>query len=98
MIFIEKQKKHNNCLWASLVYRFRYDSKNTRLRKYHEDNKIISKQRDYSNKDNVLIMNAHYDLGQIYLSRSSNYSKSIEYFSIILNTLSFLLKYYFLKI
>ena len=36
-------------------------------------------------KNKALILNSYYDLGQIYLSRSSDYSKSIEYFSIILN-------------
>ena len=43
-------------------------------------NEIISNCRD-----KALILNSYYDLGQIYLSRSSNYDKSIEYFQLILN-------------
>ena len=38
-----------------------------------------------NSKNKALILNSYYDLGQIYLSRSSDYSKSIEYFSFILN-------------
>ena len=36
-------------------------------------------------KDKALILNSYYDLGQIYLARSSDYDKSIEYFQFILN-------------
>ena len=51
-------------------------------------NEIISNCRD-----KALILNSYYDLGQIYLSRSSNYDKSIEYFQFILtNTFSYKLK------
>ena len=49
--------------------------------------KIISKQRDYSDKDNALIMNAHYDLGQIYLTRAFNYDLAITHFEYIFNNI-----------
>ena len=46
-----------------------------------------------NSKDKALILNSYYDLGQIYLSRSSDYDKSIEYFQFILNnTFSYKLK------
>ena len=48
---------------------------------------IIAKQRDYSDKDNALIMNAHYDLGQIYLSRAFNYDLAIIHFEYIFNNI-----------
>ena len=38
-----------------------------------------------SSKNRGLILNSYYDLGQIYLSRSSDYDKSIEYFNFISN-------------
>ena len=38
-----------------------------------------------NSKDKGLILNSYYDLAQIYLSRSSDYDKSIEYFEFILN-------------
>ena len=38
-----------------------------------------------SSKDKALILNSYYDLAQIYLSRSSDYNKSIEYFQVIIN-------------
>ena len=38
-------------------------------------NKIINKQRTYQKSDGILIMNAYYDLGQIYLSRSIDLKK-----------------------
>ena len=38
-----------------------------------------------TNKNNLLIMNAHYDLGQIYLSRALNYDKAISHFEYIFN-------------
>ena len=44
-------------------------------------NYVISNSR---HKD--LVLNSYYDLGQIYLSRSSDYSKALEYFLVILNT------------
>ena len=47
--------------------------------------KIISKTRSYNDKDNVLIMNSHYDLGQIYLSRALNYEIAITHFEYIYN-------------
>ena len=34
---------------------------------------VVSKQRTYQKKDDILIMNARYDLGQIYLSRIFNF-------------------------
>tara|TARA_B100001540_G_C15651937_1_gene571485 strand:+ start:211 stop:765 length:555 start_codon:yes stop_codon:yes gene_type:complete len=39
-----------------------------------------------SSKNRGLILNSYYDLGQIYLSRSSDYDKSIEYFNFIFNS------------
>ena len=45
-------------------------------------NKIINKQRTYQKSDDILIMNAYYDLGQIYLSRSIDYEKASSYFEI----------------
>ena len=50
-------------------------------------NEIISKQRDYSDRDNNLIMNAHYDLGQIYLTRAFNYDLAINHFEYIFNNI-----------
>jgi len=46
---------------------------------------IISKQRTYQKQDDILIMNAHYELGQIYLSRALNYDKAIIQFEHIFN-------------
>jgi tetratricopeptide (TPR) repeat protein len=46
---------------------------------------VISKQRSYKKEDDILIMNAHYDLGQIYLSRISNYDKAVTQFEYIFN-------------
>ena len=43
-------------------------------------NKIIS-----NSKDKALILNSYYDLGQIFLSRYSDYDEAIKYFNIILN-------------
>ena len=48
-------------------------------------NKIINKQRTYQKSDDILIMNAYYDLGQIYLSRSIDYEKASSYFEHIYN-------------
>ena len=48
-------------------------------------NKIINKQRTYQKSDDILIMNAYYDLGQIYLSRSIDYEKASSYFEYIYN-------------
>jgi len=48
-------------------------------------NKIINKQRTYQKDDDMLIMNSYYDLGQIYLSRSSDYDKASFYFDYIYN-------------
>ncbi len=48
-------------------------------------NKIINKQRSYQKDDDRLIMNAYYDLGQIYLSRSADYEKALFYFEHIFN-------------
>ena len=39
-----------------------------------------------NSKNRGLILNSYYDLAQIYLSRSSNYGKSIEYFHFILDS------------
>ena len=36
-------------------------------------------------KNKALVLNSYYDLAQIYLSRSSDYEKSIEYFYFIIN-------------
>ena len=68
---------YDSLYYASLVL---IDNDNV-LKAIKNLNYIISKS-----KNKALILNSYYDLGQIYLSRSSNYSKSIEYFSIILNT------------
>ena len=38
-----------------------------------------------NSKDKGLVLNSYYDLAQIYLSRSSDYEKSIEYFQFIFN-------------
>ena len=38
-----------------------------------------------NSKSKALLLNSYYDLAQIYLSRSSDYDKSIEYFHFILN-------------
>ena len=38
-----------------------------------------------NSKNKGLVLNSYYDLAQIYLSRSSDYDKSIEYFHFILN-------------
>tara|TARA_Y100001970_G_scaffold88711_1_gene111994 strand:+ start:9246 stop:9809 length:564 start_codon:yes stop_codon:yes gene_type:complete len=46
---------------------------------------IISKQRSYQKEDDILIMNARYDLGQIYLSRLFNYDKAVIQFEYIFN-------------
>jgi len=37
------------------------------------------------NRNDILIMNAHYDLGQIYLSRALNYNQAINHFEYIFN-------------
>ena len=46
---------------------------------------IISKQRTYQKNDDILIMNANYDLGQIYLSRLGDYNKAVIQFEQIYN-------------
>ena len=38
-----------------------------------------------NSKNKALVLNSYYDLAQIYLSRSSDYDKSIKYFLFILN-------------
>jgi len=38
-----------------------------------------------NSKNKGLVLNSYYDLAQIYLSRSSDYEKSIEYFYFIIN-------------
>lgn len=38
-----------------------------------------------NSKDKTLLLNSYYDLAQIYISRSTNFSKSIYYFEQILN-------------
>ena len=38
-----------------------------------------------NSKDKILLLNSYYDLAQIYISRSTNFSKSIYYFEQILN-------------
>ncbi len=51
-------------------------------------NQVIS-----DSKNKSLILNAYYDLGQLYLSRSSDYEQSVEYFLLILNnTFSYRIK------
>ena len=46
---------------------------------------IISKQRTYQKEDDILIMNARYELGQIYLSRLNDYDKAVIHFNHIFN-------------
>ena len=48
---------------------------------------VVSKQRTYQKKDDILIMNARYDLGQIYLSRIFNYDKAVIQFEYIFNNI-----------
>ena len=85
---------HHNISIPSFVY---YDSLYEKSISYIENeelehsmillNEIISKQRDYSDRDNNLIMNAHYDLGQIYLTRAFNYDLAINHFEYIFNNI-----------
>ena len=46
-------------------------------------NEIVLNQ--HINRNDILIMNAHYDLGQIYLSRALNYNQAINHFEYIFN-------------
>ena len=57
---------------------------------------IIEKDKSYTNEDNKLIMNAHYDLGQIYLSRSLDYETAAFHFDYIFNNIRFIPKDKFL--
>tara|TARA_B110000014_G_scaffold149929_1_gene104577 strand:+ start:824 stop:1387 length:564 start_codon:yes stop_codon:yes gene_type:complete len=92
--FLLASYTHHNANNPSFLY---YDSLYKKSVSYIENEEleksiillddIVSKQRQYSNRDNCLIMNAHYDLGQIYLSRAMNYDLAINHFEYIFNNI-----------
>ena len=92
--FLIANYNHNSDIINSNQFDY-YDSLYHQSLSYMEDDQveqsivllteIILKQRTYQKQDDILIMNAHYELGQIYLSRSLNYDKAIIQFEYIFN-------------
>ena len=92
--FLIANYNHNSGMSNSNQFNY-YDSLYHQSLSYLEDDQveqsimllteIISKQRTYQKQDDILIMNAYYELGQIYLSRSLNYDKAIIQFEYIFN-------------
>ena len=82
----DKSYGNNYSYYDSLYHKSLFYIENEELEKSIMLLKEITlKQKSYNNQDNILIMNAHYNLGQIHLSRALNYEISITHFEYIFN-------------